>query len=55
MQFVVSYKRLSKGAFALPSFTEADGKCTELSAQDFAQLLAGLPVEELASRRRVVH
>jgi hypothetical protein len=49
------YKRLSKGSFSLPSFTEADGKCIELSAQDFAQLLAGLPVEELASRRRMVH
>ncbi|MGK4000661.1 IS66 family insertion sequence element accessory protein TnpB [Sorangium sp. So ce1024] len=53
--YTILYKRLSKGAFALPSFTEADGKCIELSAQDFAQLLAGLPVEELASRRRMVH
>ncbi|WP_437963019.1 hypothetical protein WME76_48345 (plasmid) [Sorangium sp. So ce119] len=46
---------MGHGCRSLPSFTEADGKCIELSAQDFAQLLAGLPVEELASRRRVVH
>lgn len=53
--YTILYKRLSKGSFSLPPFTEADGKCIELSAQDFAQLLAGLPVEELASRRRIVH
>ena len=53
--YTILYKRLSKGTFPLPSFTEAHGACVELSAQDFAQLLAGLPVEALATRRRVVH
>ncbi|WP_437601710.1 IS66 family insertion sequence element accessory protein TnpB [Sorangium sp. So ce590] len=53
--YTILYRRLSKGSFSLPPFTEADGKCIELSAQDFAQLLAGLPVDELANRRRIVH
>jgi len=53
--FTILYKRLSKGTFALPSFTDVDGVCIELSAQDFAQLLAGLPVETLATHRRIVH
>jgi transposase len=53
--YTILYKRLSKGTFPLPSITEADGACVEISAQDFAQLLAGLPVGTIASRRRLVH
>ena len=53
--YTILYKRLSKGTFPLPSFTEADGACVEISAQDFAQLLAGLPVGTMAPRRRLVH
>lgn len=53
--YTILYKRLSKGTFPLPSFTEADGACVEISAQDFAQLIAGLPVGTMASRRRLVH
>jgi transposase len=53
--YTILYKRLSKGTFPLPSFTEADGACVEISAQDFAQLLAGLPVGTVAPRRRLVH
>jgi transposase len=53
--YTILYKRLSKGTFPLPSFTEADGSCVEISAQDFAQLLAGLAVNTMAPRRPVVH
>lgn len=53
--YTILYKRLSKGTFPLPSFTEADGACVEISAQDFAQLLAGLPLDTIARRRQVVH
>ncbi|MGH3054585.1 MAG: IS66 family insertion sequence element accessory protein TnpB [Gaiellaceae bacterium] len=53
--YTILYKRLSKGTFPLPSFAEADGVCVEISAQDFAQLLAGLPLDTIARRRQVVH
>lgn len=53
--YTILYKRLSKGTFPLPSFTEGDGACVEISAQDFAQLLAGLPVGTMVPRRRLVH
>jgi transposase len=53
--YTILYKRLSKGTFPLPSIAESDGACVEISAQDFAQLLAGLPVGTIAPRRRLVH
>lgn len=53
--YTILYKRLSKGTFPLPSFAETDGTCVEISAQDFAQLLAGLPVDTMARRHRIVH
>jgi transposase len=53
--YAILYKRLSRGTFPLPAFTEADGACIEISAPDLAQLLAGLPIETLAARRRIVH
>lgn len=52
--YAIIYKRLTKGTFPLPSFTEADKECIEISPQDFAQLLAALPIEALATRRRIV-
>jgi transposase len=53
--YTILYKRLSKGTFPLPSIAESDSACVEISAQDFAQLLAGLPVGTIAPRRRLVH
>ena len=53
--YIILYKRLSKGTFPLPSPAATDGACVEISAQDFAQLLAGLPVDTVALRHRVVH
>jgi transposase len=53
--YIILYKRLSRGTFPLPSFAEIDGACVEITAQDFAQLLAGLPFDTMADRRRVVH
>lgn len=53
--YTILYKRLSKGSFPVPSFTEADGACVEISAQDFAQLLAGLPLDKVPTRRRIIH
>ncbi|WP_437959426.1 IS66 family insertion sequence element accessory protein TnpB [Sorangium sp. So ce119] len=38
--YTILYKRLSKGAFALPSFTEADGKCIELCTRSADPILS---------------
>jgi transposase len=53
--YTILYKRLSKGMFPLPSLAEVDSACLEISAHDFAQLLAGLPMEALTTSRRLVH
>lgn len=53
--YTILYKRLSKGTFPLPSFAETDGACIEISAQNFAQLLAGLSMNIIAPRRPLVH
>ena len=55
MQFVVRYKRLAKGTFPLPAAEPADGACLEISSEDFARLLSGLPIDEGATRRRITH
>ena len=38
--YAILYKRLSRGTFSLPAFTEADGACLEISASELTQLLA---------------
>ena len=50
--YTLLYKRLAKGTFSLPTVEEADGACLEISSEDFARLLSGLPIGE---RRRIVH
>jgi len=50
--YTLLYKRLAKGTFPLPTVEEADGACLEISAEDFARLLSGLPIGE---PRRIVH
>ena len=40
--YVILYKRLCKGTFRVPQ-VRPDAPCVEISAGDFARLLAGLP------------
>lgn len=52
--YSILYKRLSKGTFPLPDVDGLEESCAEISSEDFARLLSGLPLVE-GLRRRIVH
>jgi transposase len=52
--YSILYKRLSKGTFPLPDVSGIEESCVEISAEDFARLLSGLPLVE-GPRRRIIH
>jgi transposase len=41
--YTILYKRLSKGTFPLPA-VDSDASSVEITAEQFAHLLAGLPI-----------
>jgi len=53
--YTILYKKLAKGTFPLPTAEPSEGACLEISSEDFARLLSGLPIDEVATRRRLVH
>jgi transposase len=53
--YTLLYKRLAKGTFPLPAVEPVEGTCLEISSEDFARLLAGLPIDESTTRRRIIH
>lgn len=53
--YTILYKRLAKGTFPLPAAEPTDGASLEISSEDFARLLSGLPIDEDAVRRRITH
>ena len=54
--YAILYKKLSRGTFVLPRLREKESAYVEISAVDFAQLLAGLPVGNVISQRPpVIH
>jgi len=53
--YTILYKRLSRGTFAIPKVNEPGCACAEISAEDFARLLAGLPLDPASVRPRIVH
>ena len=53
--WVILYKRLSRGTFQIPKVDERDAKHLEISAADFARLVAGLPVSGTKPPDRIVH
>lgn len=53
--YTILYKRLAKGTFPLPTAEQADGVCLEISSEDFARLLSGLPIGEGETRPRSIH
>ena len=53
--YTILYKRLAKGTFPLPAAEPADGACLEISSEDFARILSGLPIDESATRRPITH
>jgi len=42
--YTLLYKRLSSGTFAVPAAPQGEAPCVQISAADFARLLAGLPI-----------
>jgi transposase len=53
--WVILYKRLSRGTFQIPKVDERESKHVEISAADFARLVAGLPVSGTKPPHRIVH
>jgi transposase len=54
--YAILYKRLARGTFVLPDLRRGQSAYVEISAADFAQLLAGLPLAgPTAEPPRVVH
>jgi transposase len=51
--YTLLYKRLEKGTFPLPTAEQAEGACLQISSEDFARILSGLPIDEEATRRRI--
>ena len=44
--YTIVYKRLSSGTFQVPRFQARTSPSLEISASDFARLIAGLPISE---------
>ena len=44
--YTILYKRLSSGTFQVPRFRDHTSPSLEISASDFARLIAGLPISE---------
>ena len=53
--YTILYKRLSKGSFSMPVVAVADCACAEISHEDFARLLAALPIDPASLRPRIIH
>ncbi len=53
--YVLLYKRLSKGTFPVPPLEPAESACLEVSSEDFARLLSGLPISDAVTHRRSLH
>jgi transposase len=53
--YTLLYKRLTKGTFSLPAAEQADVACLEISSEDFARLLSGLPIGAAAPTSRIIH
>jgi transposase len=51
--YTLLYKRLEKGTFPLPTTEPTEGACLQISSEDFARILSGLPIDEGAASRRV--
>jgi transposase len=52
--YTLLYKRLARGTFSIPTVEQAGGACLEISSEDFARLLSGLPIVE-GTPRRLIH
>lgn len=53
--YTLLYKRLAKGTFALPQLSDAQGSSFEISTEDFARLLSGLPIGESSCDPQIIH
>lgn len=53
--YTILYKRLARGSFPLPAIEAKDCSCVEISQEDFARLLAALPIDPAAVRPRFIH
>jgi transposase len=53
--YILLYKRLARGTFSVPVVTEPGCNCVEIAADDFARLLAGLPLDPSSIRPRIIH
>lgn len=53
--YTLLYKRLARGTFALPMVLDSECPSVEISAEDFARLLSGLPIHAVSSLPRIIH
>ncbi len=53
--YTLLYKRLARGTFPIPVVSEPGCSCVEITADDFARLLAGLPLDPTTIRPRIIH
>ena len=53
--YTLLYKRLEKGTFPVPTLEQTDSACLEVSSEDFARLLSGLPISDAETHRRTIH
>ncbi len=52
--YVILYKRLARGTFPVPA-VDPGCACVEISAKDFARLLAALPIDLGSVQPRIIH
>lgn len=53
--YTLLYKRLAKGTFPVPEVQTAGCACVEISTEDFARLLAALPIDPASIKPRIIH
>ena len=53
--YTILYKRLARGSFSWPVVEAKDCSCVEISPEDFARLLAALPLDPASIRPRFIH
>lgn len=53
--YTLLFKRLSKGTFAVPQLEEPHGSSLQITTEDFARLLSGLPIGTTGPGPQIIH
>lgn len=53
--YTLLFKRLSKGTFVVPQVEASRGSTLQITTEDFARLLAGLPIGTPGAGPQIIH